>query len=245
VSKPSTLKVLAAYANARLTVNGKALLVDGSSLAPAPLMSPTRWAAHRPPPTSGCVGSAQKGLRRRRPPEPTPPLPALHPVGHRATDPQGASRPPPRRRPDRRRARGGGPDGGAGDRPPPHAPAADLDALTGAPVRRGPVTRVRYERERPGELTHDDVKKLRRIPDGGGSRAHGRGPKPVARRAQGYDYVHSAVDHHSRLTYSEVHRDDRGATCAGSWLAPPPSSPATASSWVRRALQGAYDGSVG
>jgi transposase InsO family protein len=92
---------------------------------------------------------------------------------------------------------------------------ADLDALTGEPVRRGSVSRVRYERARPGQLIHIDVKKLGRIPDGGGWRAHGRGPKPVAARAQGYDYVHSAVDDHSRLAYSEIHRDERGATCAG------------------------------
>jgi transposase InsO family protein len=91
----------------------------------------------------------------------------------------------------------------------------DLDALTGVPVRRGSVSRRRYERARPGELIHVDVKKLGRIPDGGGWRAHGRGPKPVVRRAVGYDYVHSAVDDHSRLAYSEVHPDERGATCAG------------------------------
>ena len=91
----------------------------------------------------------------------------------------------------------------------------DLDALTGEPVRRGSVSGRRYERERPGELIHVDVKKLGRIPDGGGWRAHGRGPKPVARRAQGYDYVHSAVDDHSRLAYSEIHPDERGVTCAG------------------------------
>jgi transposase InsO family protein len=91
----------------------------------------------------------------------------------------------------------------------------DLDALTGQPVRRGPVSGVRYERERPGELVHIDVKKLGRIPAGGGWRVHGRGPKPVIHRAQGYDYVHSAIDDHSRLAYSEIHPDERGETCAG------------------------------
>ena len=91
----------------------------------------------------------------------------------------------------------------------------DLDALTGEPVRRGPVSGVRYERERPGELIHIDVKKLGRIPDGGGWRAHGRGARPVINRAQGYDYVHSAIDDHSRLAYSEIHPDERGETCAG------------------------------
>ncbi|WP_425516848.1 IS481 family transposase [Miltoncostaea oceani] len=90
----------------------------------------------------------------------------------------------------------------------------DLDALTGDPVRRGPISRVRYERARPGELIHIDVKKLGRIPEGGGWRAHGRGPKPVINRAQGYDYVHSAIDDHSRLAYAEIHPDERGETCA-------------------------------
>jgi transposase InsO family protein len=88
------------------------------------------------------------------------------------------------------------------------------DALTGEPVRRGPMSRVRYERERPGELIHIDIKKLGRIPEGGGWRAHGRGPKPSIRRAVGYDYVHSAIDDHSRLAYCEIHPDERGETCA-------------------------------
>jgi transposase InsO family protein len=91
----------------------------------------------------------------------------------------------------------------------------DLDALTGQPVRRGPVSRVRYERERPGELVHIDVKKLGRIPDGGGWRAHGRGERPNRHRGPGLEFVHSAVDDHSRLAYSEIHPDERGGTCAG------------------------------
>ncbi len=59
---------------------------------------------------------------------------------------------------------------------------SELDALTGIPVRRGPATRVRYERERPGELIHIDVKKLGRIPTGGGWRAMGAPPgrAPIA-----------------------------------------------------------------
>jgi transposase InsO family protein len=92
---------------------------------------------------------------------------------------------------------------------------AELDALTGEPVRRGPMSRVRYERERPGELVHIDVKQLGRIPEGGGWRAHGRGVRPSALRALGYDYVHSAIDDHSRLAYAEIHPDERGQTCAG------------------------------
>ena len=91
---------------------------------------------------------------------------------------------------------------------------AELDALTGLPVRSGPAGRVRYERDRPGELVHVDDKKLGRIPTGGGWRAHGRGARPAHKRQIGFDFVHSAVDDHSRLAYSEIHPDERGATCA-------------------------------
>lgn len=59
---------------------------------------------------------------------------------------------------------------------------ADVDRVTGEVRRRGPVTRVRYERESPGELVHVDVKKVPRIPDGGGRRALGRGRRLPARR---------------------------------------------------------------
>ncbi|MER6256757.1 IS481 family transposase [Streptomyces sp. NPDC001584] len=82
-----------------------------------------------------------------------------------------------------------------------------IDRPTGAVIRR-------YERERPGELIHVDVKKLGRIPDGGGHRVLGRDVgRPV--RGMGFDYVHSAVDDHSRLAYSEIHPDEKVATCAG------------------------------
>lgn len=92
---------------------------------------------------------------------------------------------------------------------------AHLDALTGAPVRRGPMSRIRYERERPGDLVHIDVKRLGRIPEGGGWRAHGRAARPDRGRRHGYDYVHSAIDDHSRLAYAELHPDEQGRTCAG------------------------------
>jgi transposase InsO family protein len=72
---------------------------------------------------------------------------------------------------------------------------------------------VRYERERPGELVHLDVKKLGRIPDGGGHRAHGRA-KPARGRGLGYDYVHSAVDDCSRVAFSQVLPDETAKTCA-------------------------------
>jgi len=89
-----------------------------------------------------------------------------------------------------------------------------LDALTGEVVRTGPASPVRDEREHPGELVHVDVKKLGRIPPGGGWRIHGRGATPVARRGQGLEYVHSAIDDRSRLADSEIHPDERGETCA-------------------------------
>lgn len=80
------------------------------------------------------------------------------------------------------------------------------DRPSGAPIR--------YERERPGELLHVDVKKLGRIPDGGGHRMLGRTTATRRRRRQGYDYLHACIDDHSRMAYVEVHPDERGETCA-------------------------------
>jgi transposase InsO family protein len=84
-----------------------------------------------------------------------------------------------------------------------------FDRPTRRPVRR-------YERDTPGELVHVDIKKLGRIPDGGGWRAWGRSEE-VRGRGIGYAYVHSAVDDHSRVAYSEIHPDERGVTCARFW----------------------------
>ena len=84
---------------------------------------------------------------------------------------------------------------------------AFLNRPTGQVIRR-------YERSRPGELIHVDVKKLGRIPDGGGWRVHGRAACPDRRRTTHFNYIHSAVDDHSRLAYSEVHADEKAATCA-------------------------------
>lgn len=92
-----------------------------------------------------------------------------------------------------------------------------LDPLTGEQIRSSKVTAVRYERERPGELVHMDVKKIGRIPDGGGWRAHGRAAGSTARDRKtrvGFDYVHVLVDDHSRLAYAEILTDEKGATCA-------------------------------
>jgi len=92
-----------------------------------------------------------------------------------------------------------------------------LDPITGQLIRASKTTAVRYERERPGELVHMDVKKLGRIPDGGGWKAHGRASGSIQRDRHtvvGFDYVHSLVDDHSRLAYSEVLADEKGPTCA-------------------------------
>jgi transposase InsO family protein len=87
-----------------------------------------------------------------------------------------------------------------------------LDRPTRAPVRR-------MEMSRPGELVHVDVKKLGRIPKGGGWRAHGRRARPNNIRAHrvGYAFVHSAVDAYTRLAYSELLADEQATTAAAFW----------------------------
>jgi transposase InsO family protein len=44
---------------------------------------------------------------------------------------------------------------------------------------------------------------------------HGRASRPATKRRIGFDYVHAAIDDHSRVAYAEIHPDDTGATCAG------------------------------
>lgn len=90
----------------------------------------------------------------------------------------------------------------------------ECDPMTGEVIRSSKQTAVRYERDHPGELVHMDVKKIGRIPDGGGWRAHGRAIPRDRVNGPGYDYVHSLVDDHSRLAYSEVLPDEKGTTCA-------------------------------
>jgi transposase InsO family protein len=90
------------------------------------------------------------------------------------------------------------------------------DPMTGEVIRASKTTAVRYERARPGELVHMDVKKIGRIPDGGGWRAHGKamGRTAAQKKAQiGFDYIHSVVDDHSRLAYSEILPDEKAPTC--------------------------------
>jgi transposase InsO family protein len=95
---------------------------------------------------------------------------------------------------------------------------AACDPVTGLPIRASRATAHRYERPAAGDLVHLDVKKLGRIPDGGGWRVHGRAATVEHRHKKtptGYDYVHAAVDDHSRLAYAEIQPDETGPTCAG------------------------------
>lgn len=71
----------------------------------------------------------------------------------------------------------------------------------------------RYERDRPGELVHIDVKKLVRIGGGAGHRMTGKRTKHA--RGVGWEFVHVCVDDATRLAYVEVLEDEKGRTCAG------------------------------
>jgi transposase InsO family protein len=97
---------------------------------------------------------------------------------------------------------------------------AHVDLATGQPIRKEKPRR--YEHPEPGDLVHVDIKKLGRIPDGGGWRAHGRAAgrrnsRASANTARGYGYIHSAVDDHSRLAYSEILADEQGPTAVAFW----------------------------
>jgi transposase InsO family protein len=71
---------------------------------------------------------------------------------------------------------------------------------------------VRYEWPCPGDLVHLDIKKLGRIGQDGGKRIHGPG---TPQRGFGWEYVHIAIDDHSRLAYAEICPDERGETVVG------------------------------
>ena len=87
-----------------------------------------------------------------------------------------------------------------------------LDRATGRSVRR-------YEHGAAGDLVHVDVKKLGKIPDGGGHKVHGRavGKKIKKQARPGYAFIHNAVDDHSRLAYSEICADETKETAAAFW----------------------------
>lgn len=75
----------------------------------------------------------------------------------------------------------------------------------------------------PGHMVHVDIKKVGRIPDGGGWRVHGKGSvqakavavATAAGTRAGYVYLHSAVDGYSRLTYTEALSDEKAITAIG------------------------------
>ena len=86
--------------------------------------------------------------------------------------------------------------------------------------RLGLEPAVRYERERPGELIHIDIKKLGRIERGAGHRVSGRpkhNPEKTdafgrRRRQVGWEYVHIAIDDCTRMAYAEVLADEKAIT---------------------------------
>jgi transposase InsO family protein len=105
------------------------------------------------------------------------------------------------------------------------------DPATGTRTKTSSREKNRYEHAAPGDLVHVDIKKLGRIPDGGGWHMLGRGSKQDkrshsaadraaragARPSRGYVYLHHAVDDHSRLAYSEILTDERKETAAAFW----------------------------
>jgi len=104
----------------------------------------------------------------------------------------------------------------------------DLDQASGLPVRR-PRPR-RYEHPEPGDLVHLDIKKLGRIPDGGGHRKLGRQAGRRNRTGVGYGYLHHAVDDHSRWLIPRTSTTNAKTPLRSSGDGPTRSSPTTASS---------------
>ena len=89
----------------------------------------------------------------------------------------------------------------------------ECDPLTGMVIRASRRSAHRYEHPYPGALLHLDSKKIGRIPDGGGWRAHGRSEE-VRGRGIGYDHIHAAIDDHSRLAFIDRFDDAKGTTAA-------------------------------
>lgn len=204
-----------AHANARLTFHGRCLLVErvrgqGRPVAHvAAELGVSRQCAHRwvrRYDAQGRAGLHDRSSRPRRVANRTPPAAERHVLEQRHRQ---------RRGPAFIAAATGVPERTVTRILRRHAvpPLADCDPLTGRPIRATRHTTTRYQHPHPGDLIHIDVKKLGRIPDGGGWRAHGRS-ETVRGRGIGYDYVHAAVDDHTRLAYAEIHPDEKGATTA-------------------------------
>ena len=208
------------HANARLTFHGRCLLVQRVRFDRRPVshvakeMGLSRQTAHRWMARFDAEGFDGLHDRSRRPHSTPTRTPAAVETGvllardelRAGRDRIAAATGVPARTVSRILARHGRP------------PIAALDPVTGVVIRASRATPHRYERSTAGDLVHLDVKKLGRIPDGGGWRAHGRamGSTGVRKRqVLGFDYVHAAVDDHSRLAYAEIHPDEKGDTAAG------------------------------
>jgi transposase InsO family protein len=217
------------HANARLTVHGRRLLVQRVVVLGRPVshvakeLGVSRQCAHRWVArfrAEGPAGLADRSSRPHRCPRRTPPdvevqVLQLRRVHRRGQDWIGPELGIPARTVSTilRRHR------------VPYL--RECDPLTGEVIRSSKATAVRYEHDHPGSLVHMDVKKLGKIPARGGWRARGRAATSAERdrrqRQQrrsgpgrlGFDYVHSLVDDHSRLAYSEILPDETGSTCAG------------------------------
>jgi len=219
MSTPHVSEVLVSHRNARLNLHGRLLLVDRICHQRWPVahaakaMGISRQCAHRwvnRYRSFGEAGLADRSSRPRRSPTRTPTeverrVLALRQVERRGQDWLGPELGLPPRTVSRILRRHQVPR------------LVECDPITGQPIRASTTTTVRDERDRPGELVHMDVKKIGRIPDGGGWRVHGRhaGKTSKQKKARiGYDYVHSLVDDHSRLAYSEILPDEKGPSCA-------------------------------
>lgn len=207
------------HANARLTPHGRLLLVQrvidqGRPVAHvARELGVSRQCAHRWVAryrAEGQAGLLDRSSRPHRSPTATPARAQARVVAVRqklrkGRDQVAAATGVPARTVSRILARHGIP------------PLAACDPVTGLPIRATRATTHRYERDHPGDLVHVDVKKLGRIPTGGGWRAHGRAATVAHKHKKipiGFDYVHAVVDDHSRLAYAEVLPDEKGPTCA-------------------------------
>ena len=97
-------------------------------------------------------------------------------------------------------------------------PLAWTDPATGVRIKGSRRQVHSYVHDAPGDLVHVDIKKLGRIPDGGGHKVLGRAAgKRNRQRGVGYWYIHNAVDDCSRLGYSELLEDERKETAAAFW----------------------------
>jgi len=99
-------------------------------------------------------------------------------------------------------------------------PLAWTDPATGVRIRGNRREVRRYQWDNPGDMVHVDIKKLGRIPDGGGHKVLGRADGSRTRKRRpgvGYWYIHNAIDDCTRLGYSELLTNEKKETAAGFW----------------------------